>query len=317
MKPFRLILALCLSMSVVLSACEFDFALEDLGLMDQNSPQAQEPDFRYGMSAASILATLRTRSPRNVYRVDQLEGVCEGAAVMRDEARVQALASLKSLEFLQNYRTLLDDKYEEARKSAVIGATVDLAAIAAGWPLGNALTNRLRGEFQATLTQNIVKAGFKSINQRILKDQSLAGVWDQTTTVAPFEGLGSDLAWEVEKGNIEKALGATAAESTFLVFDSAKLAYSVYQGADELASIRQIINTTNEHIRTLEAKHANHVAGLERMSVNYDRCEHQRKLGLHPFEDESYLVDTIEMEKAYFPPELSRHPLAPVVPVNR
>ena len=318
MKPMRLIVALSVLMAFTLTACEFDFALGDLGLTDENAPEAQEPDVKTSLNAAEALKNLRVRNPRKLYRQGELDNVCQGVELMRDEARVRSIASLKSLETLRQYRSALDDKYEDARQKAYLDAVVDLAAIAAGWPLGEGLANKIYGEFTQTISENILKGGFKSANQRMLKDALLTGVTGQATgglpehvtTLAPTEGFGSDVAWEAVKQGMDSKLGKVAAESTFLVFDSVKLAASVYEGKSTLEALRGLISTTDQRISLLTAKHATEVEGWQRMTSNFDRCEHERKLGFHPFEDEGFLKEQVELEGTYLPSDLVAYPPA-------
>jgi hypothetical protein len=167
-------------------------------------------------------------------------------------------ATRLALERERNLHSLLDQAHEDLRKSIYAGAVVDLAALAPGWPLSSGVVDKFFDEEKHKLVNTLLNAGLKSVETRVAKDQSLAGVGDQLTkldfgTGLPIEGAASDVGWEGVKSGLAGAMGDSVADTSFFAFDLLKFGLSAYEGMNQLDASLDMLRRVNEHISSLQA----------------------------------------------------------------
>src|SRR5262249_16611522 len=183
-------------------------------------------------------------------------------------------ATQVSLELLRTYRSALDQVYEETRKSAYADAVVDVAILAAGWPLGNAATSALRGEIKTQITNNLIKGGFKSVEQALLKDPSLNGLQDSLTA--------QDRAQDLLVEQLKQAFGDVAGETVGGVIDLVKLKNSVAEGRKRLDVLRAQLRSTDDQIIRLQTRRTEQIDILDNAQRARSLCEDRVAKNLPP-----------------------------------
>ena len=199
-------------------------------------------------------------------------GQCDKENAAYDEVRLRAIASQTSLELLREYSKALDESYEATRRSAYHDSSVDVASLAAGWPLGKGIQEYFLGKAKDKFTEKLVKAGFKSVEKALLKDPSLNGMFENAVSpVSSTSGMQYDLVKEYYKKLSKEMLGDTAGESVTSVLDLMKFGLTAYKGMKKLDAIRALARSTNEQIAQLTGKH------MEQMDV-FDSAQRAREL---------------------------------------
>ena len=188
-----------------------------------------------------------------------------------DELLLRTMATQTSLELLRDYSSALDQALIATRESAYAEGVVDVAALAAGWPLGSAAEKFFLGEVKNTLTEKLIKAGFKSVDKALLKDPSLKGVFDNLTG-GPMSGTVGDIGKEAAKNKLKDLLGEAAGSSVFVVYDSVKLGKSAYSGMKKLDALHAARRNTEDQILKFEVRLGEQADKLDDAKKARDLC---------------------------------------------
>lgn len=201
-----------------------------------------------------------------------------------DEIRARAMASQVSLEVLRRFRASLDDRYEAERRSGYAGAVVDAGALAAGWPLGKMAEAALREVAVSTLRDKLIKAGFKSIDKRLLKDAG-QGRSELMEHLTKPDGI----SFDVLKAALKETLGEMG-DPVAGAFDMAFFAAKRMKDMKTLEALRGLIRDANAQIATLEAQHARQAAMYRMARTAQANCLQRVQNGQAPdANDRSYL----------------------------
>ena len=208
---------------------------------------------------------------------------CSAQTAAQEELVIRARAAHAALQSLLAYRSALDEAYEASRESAFVDRAVDVAALAAGWPLGKAAETAVLGEVKQQFTEKLLKAGLKGIEKRLLKDPTLGGVFEQVTTSAGrLEGLEFDLTKQAMKDSLTKLLGSAAGESAMGALDLILFGYKTYKGMKVLDAYRLHSRQVGDQILAMERAYASRTAIATRAQSAVEQCLHRLSLGLEP-----------------------------------
>ena len=219
---------------------------------------------------------------------------CGAAPGAFDAIRLRALASLHTLETLRAYHETLAQKEIDLSETLFKDAVVDFAAIAAGWPLGNAVQQALMKGASLTFGQELLKAGFKSVDTKLLKDPDAGNAFEYLTSVSwpdgallP-EGTAVDVTVEAAKQGLqhelERAMAKEAAEAVAStasgLLDFVKFGWAAYQGRSQQDALRGMKNRVFDKIVALDSQHAQDVFVEQRVKFALEICETRARSGL-------------------------------------
>lgn len=199
---------------------------------------------------------------------------CSAQHAAYEEVRLRAQASQTSLELLRNYRGDLDQAYQATWRAGYQEAVVDVASLASGWPLGSAAENYFLGTVKNTMTEKLIKAGFKSVNKALLKDPRLNTIFTQVTAdPETLSGVQFDVMKQSLKNNAIELWGKEAGETVFGVFDLGLFAGKQYKGMKQLDAFRALGRSVDDHIVSLQSRNAEQVDVLENARHALNLCE--------------------------------------------
>ena len=212
---------------------------------------------------------------------------CAGEEAAFEELNFRRRAYRLALERDRTIHSQLDAAHEDIRSSTVAGLVLDLVGMHEGWPLAAGVANRIFDAGKHELANSLLKAGFKSVETRIIKDQSLASVGDQLTkldfsTGLPIDGAIADVGWEGVKSGLEGAMGKGVARGTFFVFDMLKFGINAYEGMNQLDASREMLRTVNEHLFQLGQMETAVNDHLTDAQSAFELCQHRASLRLPP-----------------------------------
>ena len=194
---------------------------------------------------------------------DEPPGPCQAQEDAREELSMRGITSLNILESLRDYQAALDEQYETTREDEYWKASVDVASLAAGWPMGKGAQEALLGKTADSLQQKLIKSGFKTVDKSLLKDPSLGAVFDQLRK-PPTELSG--LAYDEFKESIKTGLNTlfkSAGDPIIGFWDVAVLGKKVYAGMSRLDAIRAMLRDVQDRILAMEARHQADVEMLD------------------------------------------------------
>jgi hypothetical protein len=208
-----------------------------------------------------------------------------------EELKFRQIHLRLALERERNYHSLLDAAHEDLRSSIYAGLVVDLAGAAPveGWPLSAAVARDFFNSEKNKLAIALLGAGLKSVESRMLKDQSAAGVGDQLTKLElsldnpiPIDGAPADVAWEGVKQGLEGAMGKSFSGASFFAFDMLKFGLAAYEGMNQLDASREMLRKVNEHILHMDELDWELADVLVDAQSALELCTHNAALRLPP-----------------------------------
>ena len=165
-------------------------------------------------------------------------GDCLGQQEAVDVMKTRLVATQATRELAQNMLQQMVDQYNEKKEQTYWQLSVDVAFMAATGPFGEMAEKALVGEVERTLADKLIKAGITSVEQRILKEKSLGGVFDQMTKLAFTEGARSDIAWTAAKEELEGRVGKEIAGTVFGVWDIFKFGLSAMEAYSGVSGLQ-------------------------------------------------------------------------------
>ncbi len=200
-----------------------------------------------------------------------------------DRMLLRAKATQMALENLRSLQAEFDLAYEDIRASAYADAVVDLAGIAVGWPLGQGVIEAFTGKVEQSIMEDIIKGGFKSVDQALLKDPTWMGAWNQLTSAT---GTPLDVTLEGAKSALKKVAEEQVVETAFTSLDLIKLGYGVSDGMTQLEAARARSASVGDKIVQLQAQQMEQMDMLDTAKRAQSLCYDRLSKGL-PVEDDN------------------------------
>lgn len=201
------------------------------------------------------------------------DGPCVAQEDAYDEVQMRAFASLSTLEALRAYEAALDEKYNATREHEYANAVVDVASLAAGWPLGKGVQDALLGKVKEDLKEKLIKASFKSVNKALLKDPSISGALDQLDNYpTELSGAAYDQFKEASKYGLNQLMKG-AGDTVFGFLDVAVLGKKIYAGMNSLDAIRAMLRNVQDRILAGDAQHQAEMAMLDHAANAVALCQ--------------------------------------------
>jgi hypothetical protein len=198
---------------------------------------------------------------------------CSAQRAAYDQVRLRAQASQTTLELLRDYRRDLDQAYIATSRSQYHDASVDVASLAAGWPLGTAAEKYLLGKAENTMTEKLIKAGFKSVDKALLKDPRLSTIFDQVTAQPEtLSGVQYDMMKQSFKNNAIELWGKEVAENVIGFYDVTVFGLKQYEGTKQLNGIRALGRSVDAQLVRLQTRHAEQMDILDNAKHAVDLC---------------------------------------------
>lgn len=227
--------------------------------------------------------------------------LCDDRQAALDELVLRAKAAQTSLEMTRTLRAAYDEAYNANREYFTTSATLTVAMLAAGWPIGKALQDKVLGEAKNTFAEKLLKAGLKAVDKRILNSataEGTTGLDDRKNLEAEiFSGLVKEgvKSWADEAGKAQSdearerlgsLLGKESAESVFIFYDLFKLQKSVLTGMSVLEGYRYKLREIELTLRLQEQIFDRRLAMAETARRAVEQCLFALSQGGAPDDEE-------------------------------